>query len=441
LSEKNKQQLIQLKILFKSLLIIKNAQINSLKIIEDKSINIISPFSQKIISSNIAFYINHGHSFFYRFTEKLTFYLIFATFSYKKVAIYFPDVDLIIYLKKSNWNLIKTLNNFKTFIVCNHQESLAFLENKKQKKIMGLYDLSNHLAHNLANEIAGIQELKDTNQIDALEYYACKQFNIYGELTELYPEINKQKIIDISKATERDINSLAWQKNLLLVNIARNIYVKNELANRVYAVALQKCEPAHSQIIKLARQNCRIILWIGLRIGTRSWLSQKSGLEQIIRAISEQYLDLGIVFHGYGRFDEEVEELHLLTNDLIQSLSNKAQFFLDINTPMAQQILWAKNSDLYISAWGGELTLVNWIANKPGVVHTNKTVVDNFQNNSYGCHREDIVLPVIVSSLFDSEDKIVRNNVNDSRQHLAHYECDWQEIYRQAIEILQTLNK
>jgi hypothetical protein len=81
---------------------------------------------------------------------------------------------------------------------------------------------------------------------------------------------------------------------------------------------------------------------------------------------------------------------------------------------------------------GSGLTLVTWIANKPGVAHGNLAHCHQV-NVMWRKVREDLQ-PILVP-----QESIV--DLDESHWPGCNYDCDWKAIYNLTVDVIKTLEK
>ena len=90
---------------------------------------------------------------------------------------------------------------------------------------------------------------------------------------------------------------------------------------------------------------------------------------------------------------------------------------------------------MYAVPFGTGMTFVTWIASKPGVAYGNKNYYAAVKDSFSPIYRENLVPPVLISTEYITEDE---NNIDPSTRN---YDCGWQVIYNEFMQILQNLPK
>lgn len=113
--------------------------------------------------------------------------------------------------------------------------------------------------------------------------------------------------------------------------------------------------------------------------------------------------------------------------------------FNTVGCTLAESVLWANHVDLYFCHHGTTQHKVGWLANKPGVVHSNQGVLSHpAYPEAKGCWincRNAIYLPK--SSVVDSE--VPENYQKAMRKDLKNYYLNWEDAYKELLGLLKLI--
>ena len=355
---------------------------------------------------------------------------------------YFPSSEILI--TNLHPHIVKgleySLNCWRSYAIRNAKKlDIFFAKDKKaSKRVLTLTEP--HLGHHLWNKLSGIYQIHEWNQLEDIdEFFVVHQ--PLGKLEDIFPEIPLYKIRSVCSFNEDYVDSFI--ENNYLPTIYGFNFVKQDLANRVYRASLKKCSPVVIQEIEDAKKQHFPLLWVNIRTGSRSWISQIEGTANIINKLFEKFPNLGIVFDGTSRLEEqskdfssstleaEIQVLHEIEN-LIQK---PIQTYNLIGRIIYENLVWVKNIDLYLSHWGNGLTKPVLIANKPGVAHCNQLPLKAPVTERWiSWHRENCILPTYISS-----DRIqdVPDLSCDARRPIDNnYDVDWQIMYQELLKVI-----
>jgi hypothetical protein len=233
-----------------------------------------------------------------------------------------------------------------------------------------------------------------------------------------------------------------FENNYFVVWVT-DLVIKEALASRTYQNAIKRCSnnPEFMQEVATAKQHFPL-LCVQVRSHNRRWISQVEGTANIIKKLYQDFPNLGVVFDGWSRTDQEnlvVESMIKIDKSIEEQIKelipDTIPCYSTIGSTLYETIYFAHAIDLYTGSMGTGLTCLLWIANKTGVVHTSHIHWNDFNRDAFSSKiRENGVMPVWIP-----KDDIVEN-MNDPNPN-RDYDCDWQVIYNELMQILQNLPK
>ncbi len=411
--------------------------------IKNSRIDFISPFSGKILSSTESIYFLKN--VFYKFIDKETFYLIFSGMG-RKCSIFFPKNNLVINLfqKKASYVPSKELLNYFKFL-CLKDPFFLFKINKNKKNIIAIIDFSRNIGHHLWDNLTGLNDLIETGNINF-----CKKLIIacpepYGKLEELFPEIPREKIVRKNFIKP----DFSFKNSDFYVKIGAR-FLEESLVDRIKKYSFDKSSKEMLDKTKDFKDKHFPIVWVTLRVGVRSWLSQVSGLVSIINKLKEDFPNIGVIINGFAipefSFCKNKNEKKMIDEELniarkiISSVRSDISILNVVGCKMCENIVWCDISDFYISPWGALLVNSLTICNKPGVIHSNTNVLIE-QKEHYILQRADLKIPLYIDSKNVVDFKILKifKKVIGKRKTTDNYECDWMDIYKKALCLCRTI--
>jgi tetratricopeptide (TPR) repeat protein len=403
------------------------------------------PITGKILRSNQSFFIN-GQLGIYRFVGEQIFYLIVYGPAFIKSFLFFPDRELII-TPTNSLDPVKIINIWKILTVANWHNVCDYICSVRPKKLVLLHGWMDSIAHYLWNELSGIQRLVDNSLIAKVDKILIGQCEYYAPIEQIFPEIPAEKIVRVPQAEIKDIYKTLLDNKYFALKVANN-YIQQELANRIYRISLEHCHASFLEQIKTSKQNFPLI-WITIRTGRRLWLEQVEGTVKLLKEIALSYPNLGIVIDGVSlSYRNELllggREEEMLKNDLIVAQQildlledTHINVYNSVGCRMYESIVWANNIDFYIVPFGGGMAKITYLANKPGIVHSNHTVLNSFKNNWYNAsQRENGIEPTYIPAHF-----ITEVEETDCAPLNKSYHCDWQVIYDEAMKTISQLKR
>jgi tetratricopeptide (TPR) repeat protein len=410
-------------------------------IVETGYIYSVCPFSGKILRSNQSFYIycESGVSIhFYRFVSQEIFYLAIGNTCRGKMYIYLPGKELIIKYTPHRWlsNEIihRIINMLKSNLISSYPKTKLYIQTEIPKKLVFDIGFNKNFGHYYWNDLSGILYLQHNNLLEKIEKFLVgdKQFfNVGG----VFPEIPSHKISQL--ANNDELFQTILENNYFAVQVS-DLFMSQELADRVTQFSLKKCteNPEFLEQVENAKKHFPL-LCIQIR-SSRTWVSQVEGNSNIIKELAKDFPNLGVVFDGWGRHEVEyplAESMIVAEKDILNEILTLLPFNIPIYSLIGstnyEKVVFINEVDLYCIPSGSGIAIVQWIANKPGVVHAQPGVhgVDWVQEHwSSPLVRENIIPARLVS-----------------KEHMVGFpnrahDCHWSAVYDEVVKIVKALS-
>ena len=406
-------------------------------IVETGYIYTICPTTGKILRSNQSFPLNSHLPWvtgfwhpiqIYRFVGAEVFYLVCAVMPIgDKSFIYFPRLELIItFVQRNSCYASETqiINVLKTSLVSYWKGVEAYIFSSSKKEVAVNLGWCYNLGHYVWNEMSGLQYLSSNGTLSKVSKFLVGYYE-YINIGDTYPEILPEQIIRWSEPQD------SW--NLFKTIIDQNyvtvwptdLIIPEELGNRIYEGAVQRCSPNVLQEIEDAKQPSPLI-WIAIRSHYRVWLSQVEGIANIINTLQKDYPNLAVVFDGWGRHERpdpraefEIKRETTIVEEILALVHTDIKAYNLIGKMSYERVSWAKGIDFYISCAGSGLVFPVLIANKPGVTHGHGAYAHDFQTGNCSKYiRENLTESIFLPADY-AEDKSFG---------FANYDISWQKV-------------
>lgn len=401
----------------------------------------ICPMSGQIVCSNQSFHIYLAEKqlqfYIYRFVGQEVFYLVLGHWKGSKLCFYLPSQELILWFLPKDIHLGKQIiNTFKSYMVSYWSKVINYIYTSKPKQKAVTYGGMSNIAHYFWNDVTGIEYLAANNCLHKVDKFVPQHFDYY-HVANLFPEITTDKL-DFSTSIDNLFVAIL-DKNYFSMRVT-NTFITKKLANKIYQVSLEKCSEEKSLFSQIEKsRTCFPLLWIGIRTHHRCWVSQVEGISNILNQLYQDYPNLGVVFDGWGKIhknqetakdDSNIKREMEIVNSIQATINSEISIYNAIGLTNFEKAVWANVIDLYIVPEGAGLVHVLWIANKPGVVHTNIKHLKQC-NNFWFPNRENAIKPIFISSQYIKNDRSSRK---------GNYYCDWEELYRLTWLALKNIN-
>lgn len=400
----------------------------------------VCPLSGKLIKSNQSFIAHYKHwrsltiKHVYRFAGTEVFYLVIDTFILGKLCIYIPNKELII-TWSNDWEILtKTINAFKTNLVSSYHKVQNYIQDESEKKLVFDIGFNKNFGHHYWNELSGILYLQYNNILEQIPKFLVGDkefFNVGG----VFPEIPSYKITKLANTDE--LFQTILDNNYFAVQV-NDLFMSQELADRVTQFSMKKCSENPKFLEEVARAKKHFpLLCIQIR-SSRTWVSQVEGNANIIKKLTEDFPDLGVVFDGWARQEVEdalaesmiVKEKDVM-NQIIALMPSHVQTYCIIGRTNYEKVIFAHAIDVYSTPTGSGTTIVQWIANKLGVVHAHTVWYDMDWTHEHW--RSPLVREKIIPARL-----VPRNCIVDLPD--LNYDCHWSVIYEEIVNIVRELS-
>ncbi|MDJ0688698.1 MAG: hypothetical protein QNJ41_09320 [Xenococcaceae cyanobacterium MO_188.B32] len=379
---------------------------------------------------------------------------------FPKSAIYFPQYELLFEFETPKWSIsLRTISKFKALLVSNFDKFHRYFHSQLNIKKIAVIIGAENFAHNILNELSGINRLYQRNLLNKVDKFLVLREPL-GSIDKIFPEIpiGKIKYINQNKIWQEIVSN-----NYLVVNIG-DCFIKQDLVNRVYQVAINNCSLEVINRIKKAKESYSPLLWVSIRVGNRTLTNQIECLSKVINALYQNFPQLGVVFDGFSLpadygikrpqqayqkilGDREMEDIESIikqqnevANNIVNNLLSNIKVFNTIGCSIFETNIWANAIDIYLAHHGTMQHKVGWLANKPGVVHSNSKVLGSFKW-IVGV-REFEIRPVYINQKYARNVDIEKNGKYNKLTVLKksfNYYIDWKVIYRELYKIAMSI--
>ncbi len=359
-----------------------------LEAVRTGSMHAVCPVTGQKLASRTAFLAN-VNTIFYRFTAVSAFYLVVSGIGrgFQKVAIYFPLEEVAV-IASDDWSFdFEDVLELKARMVADFDLCRSYLAKAESTRSLSLCLGFYHFAHHLWNELPGVERVRKSGSLSKVSRFLVLREPL-GPLNAIFPEIPNNKIWRLSGAEA--LFRAALSGNLFVLRVGSR-FLPAAVVRRVYRVARQAVSEAERERAASAHKGSSPLLWIGVRVGDRSWTDQAQKLADLIERLQKVHPRLGLVFDGFSHPADRSQDLD---PDLTRLVAQEAEVVSEVvselrhrglKTPVENLIgcsihvanLWAHAIHLYVSPYGSLQHKVGWLAHRPGVIHSNRTLLQN----------------------------------------------------------------
>ncbi len=247
---------------------------------------------------------------------------------------------------------------------------------------------SNHLGHQLWNELSGIDQFLRSASGPHLPEWIVPgpETEVWGSIDQIFPQL--QGRVDRSAPNADAAVKASYDTGACLVRITSE-YVSAGL--RASLQRLVEADPAHGEIRRViegrARPEAPVIL-IGLRVENRTVVDLLDFCEELLERVADAFPGAILVLDGHnsgedGRVIVSHGELGARRPPLeierqIAAHLRRLQVGRDVmvvdtlGAPIRASLAWCGQADCFFSIWGASLSKYRWACNKPGLVVTSR---------------------------------------------------------------------
>ena len=410
-------------------------------IVETDYIYTVCPISGKILRSNQSFSIECPTTSvwwsiqFYRFTEGTElFYLISDDSDGHKSGIYIPKYDLLIILRTpyQKQGSIALLNKFKGAVVGHWQKFKAYISRNQKKEVAALMGFLQLPHFQVWVDLTGVHCLYLNEILDKVDKFLCSPYEFF-DVHEVFPEIDSSKVVHL--VDNKSVFEFVLENNLFVFRPA-DCFVREDLADRICTASLKKCSQSFLEEVESAK-SCFPLLFVQFR-RSRTWLNQIEGTANFINALHSDFPRLGVIFDGQTRLERcsnneaenEAIKVDIQTmQEVLKLIHPEIKTYSTIGRTSYETVIMCMTADLHTGSSGNGVVFPSWIANKPGVGHTNTGFLQNGM-------QMDILTSKCRENLVEQKFVPIEHIADMFNHYIGamSYNLDWQVVYKMIYE-------
>jgi hypothetical protein len=327
----------------------------------DGAMTIVCPFSGLLVCSRHAFPIAVDSAkqvyVFYRFISTETFYVVVGNFLSSKFIIYHPRTESVVFLHDTSltWGgIAEVIAMFRRMMVERAVAVADYIGSDTAPAL--LLDSINNLGHSLWNDLSAIYNAANAGLLSEVRkglryrYRFLPGHEVAGINLELVDAPDAEQLFE--KALSNRLFCLRPAAAMMTPDIAA----------RMRDTARRLCSPEAARLAADARR-AELLVWINLRSHNKVWSNQVEGIVAIGRHLVAQGLRISFFFDG-------TPDCAALLAQIAADLPESISVYDGLNFSLADSITFATMIDFYVATIGSGLTLVTWVAEKPGIAHS-----------------------------------------------------------------------
>lgn len=292
---------------------------------------------------------------FYRFEGEEVFYVCVGNWTGVRMFIYMPETETLVHTVHPlfRWEAAEDIvRDFKIKCVAGREAMGAYLTGPTRPT--AIFPAAPNLGHHFWNDLSGF-EAAQRGRVDLSRLDVVQLPHRFLDVDAVFPELDPRRVARL--ADPETVFDHCVRERLLPVRLT-GAQVSATLAERVRRAAAERGE-GRGPPATLPRP----LLWINLRAHNKVWLDQAEGYAALLNALDEE---LG----GVAAFLDGTPDCAELAGALKARLRPGVTVFEGVDLSLYDSLSWAFAVDAYLVTIGSGLALVTWLADKPGVAHS-----------------------------------------------------------------------
>lgn len=337
----------------------------------------------------------------------------------------------------SNVNAVLLKRAFRMHEAFN--SALSSASKVEAKAVIVHIEKTENFAHHLWNFYSSLDHMIEMGLQANISRVVFSGTRFFGELGDFFPEV--RSVID-RPIRNNIVDPCPFSQSEILVGAGSN-FMARSLPERLIAAAKISYSDAASDIASIT-ENAYPVIWIGIRLKDKSWVSQAKGIPLIIDAISEQYPNALFLLDAFSlpmmdqanisQWESYKSQVSAISNTIVANVRAPERVVDLVGNTMGESVLWASKVDAYFSPLGTSQHKVGWFSDAPGVVYTSP-VFDGKALTTPGAWAAGISpTPEFVTGQPASAGE--RRGVSRSREAFENVELDVADIIERLLLLL-----
>jgi hypothetical protein len=420
------------------------------KVVAERCLQFIDPFSGEQCAP-IDSVVIYGKTI-YTFAGHELFYLICSEEGSNPTTIYIPryEISIRITSRRSSAAIGPEIDNMRTMLAIR----LARMPDKFEKAISVQLPVdrprdihlfihkTENFAHHLWNFLTTIERLINACTHRNLARVSFHGSEFFGRIGEIFPEV-----ADLVSNRERKAHIFdpSPYSSSALVVPAGGYFIPRSLSTRLRECMMRRprFDRAHDPDDFAGRHTP--VVWLGMRLGDKSWMGQEEGLPMIIDSIASHYPDALFLLDGFsypvGACDvspmwERVAGQLAEVAAAVKARSSVPDRVLSlIGNSMRENVLWAAVTDVYLAPIGSTQHKIGWFSDAPGIVYAPPLYAGGLAEQSAAIWAAEISAPPVFV-IGEAAGQGQMRGLNASRKLMQNVTLDPDELAARMLTLL-----
>ncbi|WP_426955440.1 hypothetical protein [Muricoccus radiodurans] len=379
----------------------------------------------------------------YLFLGTHPFYLVAAGGGSKMLCLYVPRFELVLDLGAALTDLLTdaSMAGLLGFIALRlaqraeeHDAALARgPADATPRRVIAMVQSAENFAHHIWNFYTGLERILIAGTEHRLDRVIFGGTEFFGPLAGIFPELANRIVGRADRAPM--VDPCPFSIEALLVTVG-GYFIPETLKVRTRR-AVSTVPPRQGAVTPETEPDSWPTLWIGMRMGDKSWVGQEAGIVRLLELLLPDYPGMRVLLDGFSypigrdeitaQWSHVCDRLHALAETVRaaapEPLRAPGRIVNMVGNSLRESVLWAARTDAYLSPVGTTQHKIGWFTAAPGIVYSaprGKSFPDERMPGAW--EAEHIRVPRYVYGQVVAEGE--RRSLGDRRSHLANIALD-----------------
>jgi hypothetical protein len=366
----------------------------------------ISPFTGEVIAAEHS--INVRGRVFFHFADTTNYYVASSRIKvgYPLTALFVPEAKLLL-----KWDDVK--GGIELIHVKQLKRAIGTPLNGGARREAAVMLGHRNFAHHFWNELSALERLVETRAPSDPPPRLIAAREPLGRLETIFPEISGWRI-DREGACR---GGLVNDPETFFVNLG-GFRISSKLRQRIVQHAEAIAAETTKCLIKEVRKRESPVFWLSVRTSKPTFVNQRDVLVAISRLLLAKFASCTIMFDGFSiPEDHEIASVDMkefyksmtkkdnysigeIIGEVLEGINLKEQQFLHniSGLTVSESIALAQTASTYFCHLGTIQHKIGWTANKPGIIHGNRTILASKPEIWHATSVESGIQPEVIDS-------------------------------------------
>jgi hypothetical protein len=265
---------------------------------------------------------------------------------------------------------------------------------------------TDNFAHQLWNFQTGIERAVRLGGLGRVAAVRFTGTEFFGPLAEIFPELGT---IPVERPKRDHVVDPAPHDPTRLPLPSAGFFIPRSLTDRILGVMRRRPRgrPDAVEPADLPRGPDAPVVWLGLRTRGRAWVGQEEGFAAIMRHVAARAPGAVFLLDGFSYpvgidectagWADAIALLRQVAERIRAASPDPARVVNMVGNTLRESVLWAAETDAYLTPYGSTQHKVGWFTDAPGLVYAPPAIEPRQVNRSAGWTAAEIsTVPTLV---------------------------------------------